>query len=232
MRLSKLALILATLAACQGNRSDKATAPAATETVTPAATGSAPAATDTAAQLVEIAQGAKDRTEFPDADSVVHLERDAITLLADGSVVEHHRKDGGKDIWVDPADEHGQFGYAYVGQDNLVLPIVRGANELGRRPPLDPTSSVAHTASTFKLGVQRGRPPHRVLERDQGRSHGAPRRQVHRVPRRAREAPRVRASHRAADANVISGRRCALRAIRGAHRSRAADARRARTARR
>ena len=41
---------------------------------------------------------------------------------------------GGKDVWLDPSDEHGQYGVAFAGQDNLVLPLDKGGSELGARP--------------------------------------------------------------------------------------------------
>ncbi len=57
----------------------------------------------------------------------------------------------GKDVWIDPSDEHGQFDVALSGQDNLVLPVSRGGGELGRRPPLDPASSISHTTTALTL---------------------------------------------------------------------------------
>src|SRR5204863_8928486 len=33
---------------------------------------------------------------------------------------------GGKEVWLDPNDEHGQYGIAFAGQDNLVLPFDKG----------------------------------------------------------------------------------------------------------
>jgi hypothetical protein len=57
----------------------------------------------------------------------------------------------GRDVWLDPSDEHGQYGVAFAGQDNLVLPVVRGGNELGRRPPLEPSSSISKTALALAL---------------------------------------------------------------------------------
>src|SRR5262249_43533557 len=45
--------------------------------------------------------------------------------------------------WVDPSDEDGQFGVAFVGQDNLVAALARGAGELVKRPALDPETSVS-----------------------------------------------------------------------------------------
>ena len=49
----------------------------------------------------------------------------------------------GKDVWVDPSDEHGQYGVAFAGQDNLVLPLDKGGAELGSRPALDPSTSIS-----------------------------------------------------------------------------------------
>jgi transglutaminase-like putative cysteine protease len=57
----------------------------------------------------------------------------------------------GKDVWVDPADEHGQYGVAFSGQDNLVLPVQRGGAELAERAVLDPATSVS--ATTAKLAI-------------------------------------------------------------------------------
>ena len=58
---------------------------------------------------------------------------------------------GGKDVWVDPSDEHGQYGVAFAGQDNLVLPLDKGGVELGSRPALDPSTWVSHTKAQFTL---------------------------------------------------------------------------------
>jgi hypothetical protein len=57
----------------------------------------------------------------------------------------------GKDVWLDPNDEHGQYGLAFAGQDNLVLPLDKGGSELGSRPPLDPETSVASTRARYAL---------------------------------------------------------------------------------
>jgi len=58
---------------------------------------------------------------------------------------------GGKDVWLDPSDENGQYGVAFAGQDNLVLPLDKGGSELGSRPPLDPSTSISSTKATFTL---------------------------------------------------------------------------------
>jgi len=58
---------------------------------------------------------------------------------------------GGKDVWLDPADENGQYGIAFAGQDNLVLPLDKGGSELGSRPPLDPATSISSTKAAFTL---------------------------------------------------------------------------------
>jgi hypothetical protein len=60
---------------------------------------------------------------------------------------------GDKDSWVDPADENGQYGVAFAGQDNYVLEIERGGSELGKRPALDPSTSISHVAASFTLGA-------------------------------------------------------------------------------
>jgi hypothetical protein len=58
---------------------------------------------------------------------------------------------GGKDIWLQPTGEHARFDVAYAGQDNLVLPVQRGGAELGRRPPLDPSSSISKVSAKYTL---------------------------------------------------------------------------------
>lgn len=60
---------------------------------------------------------------------------------------------GGKDTWLDPSDEYGQYGVAFAGQDNLVLPLEKGGTELGSRPPLDPSTSVSHVTAAYTLGA-------------------------------------------------------------------------------
>jgi hypothetical protein len=57
----------------------------------------------------------------------------------------------GKDVWVDPSDEHGQYGVAFAGQDNLVLPLDKAGSELGSRPPLDPSTSISTRKAAFVL---------------------------------------------------------------------------------
>jgi transglutaminase-like putative cysteine protease len=57
----------------------------------------------------------------------------------------------GAERWVDPSDENGQFGVAFVGQDNQVLALARGGGELVHRPALDPETSVARVAAAFAL---------------------------------------------------------------------------------
>jgi len=59
----------------------------------------------------------------------------------------------GKDAWVDPSDEDGQFAVAFSGQDNLVLPIERNGAELGRRPLLDPATSISQTTAHYTLNA-------------------------------------------------------------------------------
>jgi len=56
-----------------------------------------------------------------------------------------------KDVWLDPGDEHGQYGLAFAGQDNLVLPLDKAGTELGSRPALDPSTSVSTTKAQFTL---------------------------------------------------------------------------------
>jgi hypothetical protein len=57
----------------------------------------------------------------------------------------------GKEVWLDPSDENGQYGIAFAGQDNLVLPLDKAGRELGARPPLDPSTSISSTKAAFKL---------------------------------------------------------------------------------
>jgi hypothetical protein len=59
----------------------------------------------------------------------------------------------GKDVWVDPSDEQGQYGVAFAGQDNMVLPLDKGGSELGSRPALDPSSSISTTKAAYKLAA-------------------------------------------------------------------------------
>jgi transglutaminase-like putative cysteine protease len=59
----------------------------------------------------------------------------------------------GKDVWVDPSDEQGQYGVAFAGQDNMVLPLDKGGSELGSRPALDPSTSISTTKADFKLAA-------------------------------------------------------------------------------
>ena len=59
----------------------------------------------------------------------------------------------GKDVWLDPSDEHGQYGIAFAGQDNMVLPLDKGGSELGSRPALDPSTSVSSVKADYKLAA-------------------------------------------------------------------------------
>ncbi len=59
----------------------------------------------------------------------------------------------GKEVWLDPTDEDGQYGVAFAGQDNLVLPLEKKTAELGARPALDPSTSVSHTSATYVLSA-------------------------------------------------------------------------------
>jgi hypothetical protein len=59
----------------------------------------------------------------------------------------------GKDVWIDPSDENGQYGIAFAGQDNLVLPVERNGAELGKRPPLDPSTSISATTAQYALAA-------------------------------------------------------------------------------
>jgi hypothetical protein len=59
----------------------------------------------------------------------------------------------GKDVWLAPSDEDAQYGLVASGQDNLVLPLAPGGGELGKRPMLDPSTSVAKSDIKFTLGA-------------------------------------------------------------------------------
>ncbi|MDB4954739.1 MAG: transglutaminase protein [Myxococcales bacterium] len=59
----------------------------------------------------------------------------------------------GKEVWVDPSDEYGQYGVAFTGEDNLVLPLEKGGSELGQRPPLDPSTSISQVNAQFALSA-------------------------------------------------------------------------------
>jgi len=61
---------------------------------------------------------------------------------------------GGRDIWLDPSDEYGQYGVAFAGQDNLVLPLHKGGSALASRPSLDPSTSVSHVTTTYTLNAK------------------------------------------------------------------------------
>ena len=58
-----------------------------------------------------------------------------------------------KDVWLDPSDEYGQYGVAFAGEDNLVLPLEKGGSELGQRPPLDPSTSISQVTARFALSA-------------------------------------------------------------------------------
>jgi transglutaminase-like putative cysteine protease len=58
---------------------------------------------------------------------------------------------GNQDVWIDPSDEYGQYGVAFAGQDNLVLPLDKNGKELGSRPALDSSTSVSTTKATYTM---------------------------------------------------------------------------------
>ena len=59
----------------------------------------------------------------------------------------------GKEVWLDPDDEHGQYGLVAYGQANLVLPVEKGGSELGQRPALDPATSIAKQSIKYTLAA-------------------------------------------------------------------------------
>lgn len=56
-----------------------------------------------------------------------------------------------KDVWLNPADENGQYDFVLAGQDSLVLPLEKGGSELGMRPAMDPSTSVSHVTAKYVL---------------------------------------------------------------------------------
>lgn len=74
--------------------------------------------------------------------TIAQFDRMLVTLDVDG-----------KETWLGAGDENAQYGVAFSGQDNAVLPLEKGGSEIGHRPPLDPSTSVSHVAATFTLGA-------------------------------------------------------------------------------
>jgi hypothetical protein len=60
---------------------------------------------------------------------------------------------GGKELYLQPTNEHARYDIATAGQDNLVLPVAPGGAELGRRPVLDPSTSKSHVTANYKLAA-------------------------------------------------------------------------------
>ena len=58
-----------------------------------------------------------------------------------------------QDVWLNPTDENGQYGFVLAGQDSMVLPIEKGGSELGQRPAMAPTSSTSHVTATYVLAA-------------------------------------------------------------------------------
>ncbi len=58
-----------------------------------------------------------------------------------------------KDVWLNPADENGQYDFVLAGQASLVLPLAKGGSELGQRPAADPASSVSHVTAHYVLAA-------------------------------------------------------------------------------
>lgn len=58
----------------------------------------------------------------------------------------------GNDVWVDPADEHGQLGVAPAGEGTFALALARGGGQLAARPALDPAASTARIEERLILG--------------------------------------------------------------------------------
>jgi hypothetical protein len=77
---------------------------------------------------------------------------DAVPTLAQFDRVVARLAVGGKQVWLDPIDETARYDVVFAGQDNLVLPIETGG-ELGRRPALDPSTSIAQVTATYKLSA-------------------------------------------------------------------------------
>ena len=61
---------------------------------------------------------------------------------------------GRDDLWADPADEYGQFGLDFRGQDNLVFALGRAAAPPLARPLLRPDTSVAQVRHDYTVNQQ------------------------------------------------------------------------------
>jgi hypothetical protein len=80
---------------------------------------------------------------IPGVPTIAQFDRVIAKLVIDG-----------RDVWLDPSDDNAQYALAFAGQDNLVLPVERGgAAELGKRPALDPSTSVAQVTAGFTLAA-------------------------------------------------------------------------------
>src|SRR5205085_1959656 len=85
------------------------------------------------ARMIELATGAPGTLEYPQADAVVALDRDDITLKPDGTVVEHHKSivkildaQRGKEKF---ADVHVPFDSK---RENLTVAVARTVNSDGK----------------------------------------------------------------------------------------------------
>ncbi|HEV7556789.1 MAG TPA: DUF3857 and transglutaminase domain-containing protein [Kofleriaceae bacterium] len=58
----------------------------------------------------------------------------------------------GKDVWLDPSDDNGQYGIAFAGQDNLSLPIDKTVTAPVMFAAMDPSTSVSRVVATMKVG--------------------------------------------------------------------------------
>ena len=79
--------------------------------------------------------------------TVAQFDHLLVTLTVDGN-----------DVWLDPSDEDGQYGLAFAGQDNLVLPLelASAANRAGglvQRPAQKPEQSLARVRAQLALAA-------------------------------------------------------------------------------
>jgi len=58
----------------------------------------------------------------------------------------------GKDVWLDPADNNGQYGVVFAGQDNLAVPIDSAVTAPVMFAAMAPSTSVSRVVATMKVG--------------------------------------------------------------------------------
>jgi hypothetical protein len=58
----------------------------------------------------------------------------------------------GKDVWLDPSDDDGQYGVVFAGQDNLALAVDKSSTAPMMFAAMDPSMSVSHVVASMKVG--------------------------------------------------------------------------------